>query len=981
MSVQLILYPQIYKGISNIIYSGVQSEFIIDGNTFNSINTLPSGQKDENLSFGNIINFNPIGSLQACAINPPLIPQVWYNFRFGEISSGTYTDYASESGGNLVMPTFYSNPQSLQQNRRHNKVYQLMQNLIIGETYTVTIGTTSVASQQHAVRIDILNLNQGGTTVNSPSGQTWIQYSNNSTISNDLFITLDAPEITVTFVAQETSQIIFVSCLSFEPNQSAQSNIVLTKISVRNNVTATQTTTDPLLANLNGQVICDTYEDEAVPLTISVDDFKNVAEKVQSYSKAFKLPGTKRNNQIFENIFDVTRTSQGNTSFNPYGKTKAELKQDGLLLFEGYMRLIDIQEKEGELSYNINLYSEVVAFADIISDGTFADLDFSELLHDYDKDSIKNSWDDTVGLPLTNPLTTSSPAYDAALGLDNTNVLKYPFIDWTHQMLIANGSTGSSATANRPELTLLEQAFRPCVQVKYLIDKIFEQTAFNYTSNFFETTEFKKLFMDFNWGEEPSGSAPQRQDETKRESSGTQWMTQQWQRIDLLTAVSGNQTLWDGNDRFMSDVSNLEVSGWARLRLENATLLTPRTCHMRLVVRNAADVVLEEIERVDTTLAPGSSLPYLNVSFSTVLNLGDYICLEGYQDSGLSNQVRVNTGTMKSYLEINYNNNAVSTTSLLNLARAEVGQWDFFKGIMNMFNLVTIPDKSDANNILIEPYDDIFGIDNADIKKLDWTNKVDVSEMKLTPLIELNSITKFRFAEDEDDYIFQLYKSSVVATNTGAGHLYGSLTVDARTAASGLVTLLTGEKEILAEPFAATISKRLMPQYTQMIVPAIYAADTDTGESKGFHNSPRILYNNGVIDTTISYYIPEQNGKSGENQPELLQFSHLTDIPTVTSTPPVSTDTNDFHFGACQLMNGVGQPTANNLYSRFWQPYFGELYNPDTRIMTLKVNLTPADLNTLNLFDRIYIKNREFRINKIDYKPNSLATVEFILIP
>ena len=33
----------------------------------------------------------------------------------------------------------------------------------------------------------------------------------------------------------------------------------------------------------DGQVICDLYEDEAIPLTLSIDDFKNVAEKTQSY--------------------------------------------------------------------------------------------------------------------------------------------------------------------------------------------------------------------------------------------------------------------------------------------------------------------------------------------------------------------------------------------------------------------------------------------------------------------------------------------------------------------------------------------------------------------------------------------------------------------------------------------------------------------------------------------------------------------------
>ena len=49
--------------------------------------------------------------------------------------------------------------------------------------------------------------------------------------------------------------------------------------------------------------------------------------------------------------------------------------------------------------------------------------------------------------------------------------------------------------------------------------------------------------------------------------------------------------------------------------------------------------------------------------------------------------------------------------------------------------------------------------------------------------------------------------------------------------------------------------------------------------------------------------------------------------------------------------------------------------------MTIKVNLNPADISNFRFNDKVQIKNRTFRVNKIDYKPNNLATVEFILIP
>ena len=162
-------------------------------------------------------------------------------------------------------------------------------------------------------------------------------------------------------------------------------------------------------------------------------------------------------------------------------------------------------------------------------------------------------------------------------------------------------------------------------------------------------------------------------------------------------------------------------------------------------------------------------------------------------------------------------------------------------------------------------------------------------------------------------------------------------------------------------------------------MPQLYAM-SDDGQSEGFENSPRIMYNNGLTDTGYSYFVPEQNGGASSNESDYLLFSHLTDVPTSLSNPPVSADTRDFNFGACQMFN-LGNSPANNLYALYWKPYFDELYNPDTRIMTIKVNLSPSDINTFKFNDTVFLKNRVFRVNKIDYKPNDLATVEFILIP
>ena len=191
--------------------------------------------------------------------------------------------------------------------------------------------------------------------------------------------------------------------------------------------------------------------------------------------------------------------------------------------------------------------------------------------------------------------------------------------------------------------------------------------------------------------------------------------------------------------------------------------------------------------------------------------------------------------------------------------------------------------------------------------------------MKISPLSDLKAKTIFKFVEDDDDYAFNIYKKDV------QGHLYGSKVFDA--VYSYDLTLLTGQDEVVAEPFAATVIKPLMSQYSDFVVPSVYAM-SDDGETEGFANSPRIMYDRGL--TTLSahdYYIPAQNGVAGEILSNYLQFSHLSD------TPPVSYDL-DFNFGVCQLVP-PWTPVTNNLFQLYWMPYYSELYNSNTRIVTV----------------------------------------------
>ena len=936
MSTQLILYPQNYSGYSyttSPIFNEYMGDYQFNSNTLSDTSTA-----------NGTLNFLP-----AIMNNSPSLLGSWKAFYYsGSPASSYYTAVAAPtiSGSKLTLTGASSGSLT-----GLSGVYQTVTNLVIG--------------YQYWIHFDMHTIGTGSWYIGAP---IWTSSGATPKAIEKGFVN---PSSIITFTATATTMI-------FAVRYRGTTNSIINSISI------TESNANPALAYnelADGQVICDLYEEQDIPLTLSVDNFKNAAEKVQSYSKDFDLPNTKRNNQIFTHIFEITKTISTAADFNPYAKTRAVLKQDGVLIFEGSLRLIEIKDNEGEISYNVNLYSEAISLAEVLQARTFSDLDFSELAHTYDKTSIKYSWNDNVGLPLDNPLSsTDSFAYSSVIGnLTHTNVLKYPFCNWEGDKLIATGFN-NNATVGMPELVTLEEAFRPFIQIKYIIQKIFDAAGYQFTSAFLDTADFKKLFMDFNWG---VGNTPTLIDVNtvtggfiesspytnfapngswgNLKLSGTYGSTGGLAALELVDYNTTTHKIECTEDNTQYNISYL-------YKIDILNVSPPQLGRRWLITRASGATEEKDLLPIQTVSA-NQTMSYSG-SLSVILNNGDTLEPQFYSNG---TNVIVQNGDFlgAGFNQVTINKSMFNMTSanVLNTLRGETNQWAFLKGIMNMFNLITMPDPESPNRILIEPYKDIFGVSASAVTPTEryWTDKVDIKEMQLSPL-QLVRDTIFKYEEDESDYAFKIYKNAL------NGYLYGSKELDGTNVIVG-TTNLVGKQEITAAPFAATVCKPIHDLFQDFIVPCIYSSNDKGNEFEGFDNKPRILYNNGVVTLPNSetYYIPEQYGRSSENQTQFLQFTHLSAIH------PTNTD-NDYNFGSCQLI-GINGGTANNLYNIYYSEYFNELYDPNTRTMKIKVNLNAADINTFKFYDKVFIKNRYFRVNKIDYKPNDLSTVEFILIP
>jgi hypothetical protein len=930
MSVQLIIYPQSYQGIHTSNSTVNTTNLVADGTGFNTISN--------HLGYASSAN-NP--ALDALTNDAPITN--WKKFKSQGSSSYADVDYPVKIGGFTPKIRFKAASGG---SNSSSGIYQEINNLVVGATYQLKFRITNAATGGFlfiGASSFGNNLGGGGITAISTATTGFKTYNFTASSSTEVLI-LDYQNDGADYI--EIRQITIKGAGATPP-------IVITDL-------------------FDGQVICDLYEDEDIPLSLSIDDFKNVAEKTQSYSKDFNLPATKRNNRIFTQIFEITNSVESNgDSFNPYIQTQCVLKQDGNIIFKGYLKLIDIVNKDGEISYNVNLYTESIVLVDVLKNKKFLDLDFSELEHEYNKTNIVNSWYDSTGITLSNPLDITSFAYDAGLGVNNTTVLKYPFVDWTGDLTVN--------ISNMPVLNKLEDAFRPFINCKYILNKIFDDAGFTYTSTFLDSHTFSNLFMDFNWG---AGNAPVDLGSNSEVGiyinnthhyAGTSYTNLKLNRNALGFVGWGTSVDYNDSTDIITSVNNNStyIISYSYDIVVNAAFPHNQYSTRWLITRN--DGTTEEKDLIPLTSSTGGTVTYSG-NLTITLDLGETAQAQFLASS--TNSVYQKYDTIFSPPQINFSTvtvtksvDAITDSTLLNNLRGDLAQWDFLKSIINMFNLIIRQDESNPTNLLIETYDTVFnqigsGLTLSDRNIThDWTDKVDASEIKLTPL-NLVKETIFDYAEDETDYITNLYKNTFSSP-------YGGKVFTARGN-----TIFEGSEKIEAIAFAATVVKPLFDYLPQFLTPAIFSKESGTFES--FDNLPRILYKTSASPFTMTdgttYKIPAQNGVAATAaETRFLQFSHTTELP------PTSTSLN-FNFGSNQLI-GIAGNTLNSLYQENWSTYFDELYNFDTKSMTVKVNLNAADIAQFDFNDKVMIMNRSYRVNRIDYKPNDLSTVEFILIP
>lgn len=713
----------------------------------------------------------------------------------------------------------------------------------------------------------------------------------------------------------------------------------------------------------------DVKEGTNFPLNFQVGDIRDLTQRKGTFSKTITLSGTKNNNTLLNNYYDVNIKAG---TFDINRLTKCTVLQNGIpIITDALLQLTNVRKVqltdayEQGVEYDVLIKDSQAEFYTQITNLELTDLDFSDCNHEFSITAITDSWSNT-----------QSDHYKYLMPYNDT----------------ANYSVNH---------------FKPAIYAKSYFDRIFANAGFTYTWTNLTDFHFDKLLIPYNGDVNNFDYSDY---EVKADTTYTtnyiqpslgynftflQTLTTWTETLDIqniFNPVTGvydvpfNTDTTQGQTYYFNFTYSYElfldntsgVNAYLMYYDTDGVTTNPARLRYTLIFRiikngvatgdvvTAADNIIFD-GNTDNPLANGTTtlliasgttsypVPY-NVSITDTLEIQVGIRV-GILDSlytfwenatGTTN-LQVNPQVDFTALNVSIvpanNVQVIGGVQLINeFIPQKIKQSDFVKSIFQMYNLYAYPDTNQPNNLVLVQRDEWY---DAGIEK-DWSLKLAKNqEQQLIFLPDLtNKKLKLTYKEDKDT-------ANAVYTQATA-EIYGQLeyTFDNEYVKD------TDTKELLFSP--TPVNKTVFDAYLPMI------------NGIAPNTNIRILYDAG-LQTCQAFNIYEQ-GTTG--------VTGLTSYPQTGHFNDSLTPTFDLNFGVCDYyFYQTSVLTNNNLYNLYWRRTVNQINVG--KMLIASFHLNEADVQTLKLNDKIRIDNSWWNINKVmDYNANdeTLTKVELISV-
>jgi len=529
-------------------------------------------------------------------------------------------------------------------------------------------------------------------------------------------------------------------------------------------VTSTQGFVFKLIAN--GTQL-DLFDDEDILISDNVTGLFDIGVLPSDFTRQITVPGTKKNNAFFEHVYDISVV-------NPYlfatnTKVPCYLDFDGIYLSDGYLQLnkVNVLANKFIESYEITIFGGLSSFARDINRNFLTDLSsLSQYNHTASYEAITASWNGN---------------------LFNGDIV-YPLADYGSGYQYTQGSLQTFGM-NTFDGALTVQNFKPAIRAKAVLDAIFEEAGYTYTSSFLNSGVLDDVYMICNYAlkyPEFTGVDLETYGKIKVGAISGSGMTDVQLPSNTFVTLPWYNTLVDAQGFYnngayrvekrtnLEGVLNLNVNVSCSVNNMPGTFSANGTWQLQMIETGSSTAYgltaiqsyIVFFDQLQQSRTGGINTTYeLQTQFKLYdIPAGNYYFQVKQRPNFASPTVQptviMDPGeTNKSYIEIKQVNQAadgrvIDIPSNMPYGTNGIKQIDFILGLQKKFNLIIYPNKTRTNEFIIETFNDWYK--RGEVKDFNRYINLD-KRIEVIPANNL-AVNKLNFGDTLDnDYISQQF--------------------------------------------------------------------------------------------------------------------------------------------------------------------------------------------------------------------------------
>ncbi len=528
-------------------------------------------------------------------------------------------------------------------------------------------------------------------------------------------------------------------------------------------IISTQSFTFRLIAN--GQQL-DLFADEDIELSNNVTGLFDIGVLPSDFTRQISLPGTKVNNAFFEHVYDISIDNPFLFATNV--KVPAYFDFDSVYLSQGYLQLNKVNVLANKFidSYEVTIYGTLSSFGREVNRGYLTDLStLSKYNHTASYEAISASWGGQ---------------------LFNGDIV-YPLADYGSGYQFAAGDYQTFGM-NDVDGALTVQNFKPAIRAKAVLDAIFEEAGYTYSSSFFNQPMIDDLYMVCNHSlkyPEFSSVDLETYGKVKVGAISGSGMTDVVLAADTFTTLPWYNSLSDPSgfynngayridkDTNLDGILNLNLNVSCSVNNIPGTFSANGTWQLQMVETGSSTAygltALQSyiifFDQLQNSRTGGINTTYeLQTQFKLYdIPVGNYYFQVKQKPNVATGTLPLVTldpdNTTKSYIQITQVNQAadglvIDIPSNMPFGTNGIKQIDFITGLQKKFNLVIYPDKTKSNEFIIETFNNWYN--KGQVK--DFNKYINLDErIEVIPANNL-AVNELTFGDSLDqDYISQQF--------------------------------------------------------------------------------------------------------------------------------------------------------------------------------------------------------------------------------